>query len=149
MQSMNDANARFTQQLDHDRAALLAVSQAAAASLAFASSAPSRSAPDASSSAPEGGGYGPTGRGIDRGKGSSSGSGPTAKAAPTRRDADITDRLVARNLGTAVNAMDAQAQARQDTAAAADDNMNDASVRPVQRVAKPKPMSKTKRKTQG
>ena len=111
VQTMNDVNERFTRQLDHDRAALLTVSQAAAASLATASSAPSGSAPAAPSSAPEGGGYGPTGRGIDHGKGSS--SGPTAKAGPMQRDTDASGRPVARSLGTAVNVMDAQAQARQ------------------------------------
>jgi hypothetical protein len=70
---------------------------------------------------------------------SSSGAATGAK----RKDAEIQQRLVAKNLGTTVNMMDAQAQALQDAAKIADAQMTQVAVQT------PVPKSQPKAKTMG
>ena len=132
-QMMVDATQQAKEALDREHARRSAAASAAAASL-YPTGVPTQQEASSSSGAAASSGV-LTQQGVDQGAAASS-SGGKGKG----KDTEMQKRLVAKNMGTSVNMMDAQAQALQDAAKKADAQLTQAAIQKP--VPKKKPLGR-------
>ena len=130
---MVDADQRAQEAIDREHARRSAAASAAAASL-YPTGVPTQQEASSSSGAAASSGV-LTQQGVDQGAAASS-SGGKGKG----KDTEMQKRLVAKNMGTSVNMMDAQAQALQDAAKKADAQLTQAAIQKP--VPKKKPIGR-------